>query len=150
MSSRTYIRDKRSPVPSSEIASRTMSSIKAKNTKPEIKLRKALWAIGLRYRLHAKKLPGNPDILLKKYKLAIFVDGEFWHGKDWETRKFKIKSNPEFWINKIERNIQRDRETDAKLSLLGYKIIRFWSLDIEKQLDICINTIKEHIQTMES
>jgi DNA mismatch endonuclease (patch repair protein) len=136
-----YIRDKRSPVPSSEKASRVMSSIRAKNTKPETKLRKALWAIGLRYRMHDRKLPGSPDIILKKYKLVIFVDGEFWHGKDWETRKSKIKSNPAFWIKKIERNIQRDHEVNTQLNLLGYTTMRFWSLEVEKNLGQCMRAI---------
>lgn len=118
-----------------------MSSIRAKNTKPETKLRKALWAIGLRYRMHDRKLPGSPDLVLKKYKLVIFVDGEFWHGKDWETRKLKIKSNPAFWIKKIERNIQRDHEVNARLNRLGYTTMRFWSLEVEKHLGQCIRAI---------
>src|ERR1700756_5196002 len=86
-----------------------MSKIKGKNTSPELMLRKVLWNSGLRYRLHNKKLPGNPDISMKKYKIAIFIDGEFWHGYNWEEKKTKIKTNRDFWIPKIERNMQRDK-----------------------------------------
>ncbi|MGY6742914.1 MAG: very short patch repair endonuclease [Cecembia sp.] len=87
-----------------------MSRIKGKNTQPEKLLRKALWHAGVRYRSNKQKLPGKPDISLIKYKLVIFVDGSFWHGYDWENRKETIKSNRDFWIPKIERNRQRDRE----------------------------------------
>ncbi|RAI93849.1 very short patch repair endonuclease [Algoriphagus yeomjeoni] len=89
-----------------------MSQIKAKGTKPEKLLKKALWLAGVRYKTPKHKLFGNPDISLKKYKLLIFVDGTFWHGYDWENRKEAIKSNREFWIAKIERNMERDQEVN--------------------------------------
>src|SRR5690606_41822951 len=81
-----------------------MSRVKVKNSKPEMILRRALWAKNIRSRLHDKRLPGSPDIVIKKYKLAIFVDGEFWHGFEWKKRQTQIKSNRQFWIPKIERN----------------------------------------------
>ncbi|RVU01264.1 very short patch repair endonuclease [Mucilaginibacter limnophilus] len=118
----------------SETRSRLMSKIKNKNTKPEIALRKALWALGIRYRIHNKKLPGNPDLVMQRHKLVVFVDGEFWHGYEWEKKRTKIKANREFWIAKIERNMQRDMENNAKLNQLGYKVLRFWEKDISKNL----------------
>lgn len=118
-----------------------MSKIKSKNTKPELRLRKALYAAGLRYRVNVKSLPGTPDIVIKKYKLAIFVDGEFWHGKDWAQKREKIKSNKDFWIAKIEKNITRDIETNNKLKQLGYNIFRFWAKEVETSLGLCVKKI---------
>ncbi len=122
-----------------------MSKIKGKNTKPEIALRKALWALGVRYRLNYKKLPGCPDIVIHKYKLAIFVDGEFWHGYNWEEKRPKIKTNREYWIPKIEKNMQRDKETNDSLQLLGYKVIRFWDFEVNNNLPSCINLVVNHL-----
>ena len=122
-----------------------MSKIKSKNTKPEQKLRKILWALGLRYRLNVKSLPGKPDIVLRKYKLVIFIDGEFWHGYNWKEKKEKIKSNREFWIPKIERNIQRDKEVNEQLWLMGFIVIRFWDHQINQNLNWCLNLIIEKI-----
>src|SRR5690606_14783040 len=96
-----------------------MSRIKGKNSKPEMILRRALWARNIRFRLHDKSLPGRPDIVIKKYKLAIFVDGEFWHGFDWKNRQGQIKSNRLFWIPKIERNMQKDERTNKALREMG-------------------------------
>lgn len=95
--------------------SKNMSKIRSKNTQPEILLRKALWSEGIRYRLNLAKLPGKPDIVINKFKLAIFVDGSFWHGYKWDEKKIKIKSNKEYWLNKIERNIERDNENNIAL-----------------------------------
>jgi len=92
-----------------------MSKIKGKNTKAEIKFRKALYKLGYRYRIDYNKLIGKPDITLKKYNTVIFIDGEFWHGFNWKEKKEKIKNNRNFWIPKIERNMQRDREVNAEL-----------------------------------
>jgi DNA mismatch endonuclease, patch repair protein len=122
-----------------------MSRIKAQNTKPEIKLRKVLWALGLRYRKNVKSLPGKPDIVLRKYKLVIFIDGEFWHGFKWKEKKEKIKSNRGFWIPKIERNMQRDREVNERLEALGYTVIRFWEQQVKKDLNWCINLVLEKV-----
>jgi DNA mismatch endonuclease (patch repair protein) len=121
--------------------SKIMGKIRGKNTKPELIFRKALWAAGYRYRIDYKKLIGKPDIVLNKYKTVIFIDGEFWHGYNWEARKDKIKSNREFWIPKIERNIQRDKEVNAVLENLGYTIFRFWETDVKKNLDACLQKV---------
>lgn len=127
--------------------SRIMGKIRGKNTKPELAFRKALYAAGYRYRVDYKKLIGRPDIVLKKYKTAIFIDGEYWHGKNWEERKPKIKTNREFWIAKIERNMQRDNEVNLELNRLGYKVFRFWESDIKKELDICLNEVLAHLNS---
>ena len=129
--------------------SKIMSKIRGKNTKPEIAFRKALWAKGYRYRVDYKKLIGRPDILLKKYKTAIFIDGEFWHGHNWEVRKEKIKTNREFWIPKIERNIQRDKEVNITLEKLGYKVFRFWEKAVKKELEHCLQQVTDHLSTYE-
>lgn len=126
--------------------SKIMSKIRGKNTKPELLLRKALWHKGIRYRIN-NKLPGRPDVSIKKYKLAIFIDGEFWHGYNWHERMETIKSNRRFWIPKIERNIQRDQEVNELLSILGFTVFRFWSKEVLNDLDKCINDILTHIET---
>lgn len=126
--------------------SRIMSKIRGKNTKPELAFRKALYAKGYRYRIDYKKLIGKPDIILKKYKTVIFIDGEYWHGYNWEERKSKIKTNREFWIAKIERNMQRDGEVNAELKRLGYQVFRFWESEVKKKLDVCLNQVLNHLK----
>lgn len=126
-----------------EIRSRTMSKIRGKNTKPELLLRKEMWKQGFRYRISDKSLPGKPDISNKSRKIALFVDGEFWHGYKWEEKKSNIKSNRAFWIPKIERNIQRDEEVNLMLKELGYKVLRFWDFQIKQDLVGCLNSISE-------
>lgn len=121
--------------------SKMMSKIRGKNTKPELLFRKALWAKGIRYRVDTKKLPGKPDISIQKYKLAIFIDGEYWHGYNWDERKPKLKSNKEFWIPKIERNMQRDRDVNRQLQDLGYTVFRFWTWEVFNGLNRCINDV---------
>lgn len=108
-----------------EARSKQMAKIKSKNTKPEIFFRKVLWKSGIRYRVHVSGLPGNPDIVNRKLKIVIFIDGGFWHGYDWDVKREKIKSNKDFWVPKIERNMQRDREINEKLYDLGYKVFHF-------------------------
>ncbi|MEM9363223.1 MAG: very short patch repair endonuclease [Bacteroidota bacterium] len=130
--------------------SKIMGKIRGKNTKPELAFRKALWDIGYRYRIDYKKLIGKPDIALKKYKTVIFIDGEFWHGHNWEERKHKIKTNREFWIPKIERNIQRDEEVNTELQQLGYTVFRFWEGEIKKELDQCLHKVIAHLETVAS
>lgn len=128
--------------------SKIMSKIKGKNTKPELAFRKALYATGYRYRIDYKKLIGKPDIVLKKYKTIIFIDGEFWHGYNWKERKPKLKTNKEFWIAKIERNMQRDEEVNEALEQMGYTIFRFWERDIKKSLDSCLKKVIIHLQSV--
>jgi DNA mismatch endonuclease (patch repair protein) len=127
-----------------EQRSKLMSAIRGKNTKDEVRLAKALWHIGLRYRKNNKKVFGCPDFTFKKLKIAIFVDSEFFHGKDWDARK-KPQTNAEFWIKKIERNMQRDIEVNTYLESQNWKILRFWSNDIKKNMDSCILEIQNAI-----
>ena len=131
----------------SNIVSKNMSKIHSKDTSIEVQLRKALWHKGYRYRKNYKALPGSPDIVLTKYKIAIFCDSEFFHGKDWEILKLRIGKgkNPEYWIKKIERNRSRDFETDKKLLFLGYTVIHFWGQDIKKHTNECLQAIEEAI-----
>jgi len=130
--------------------SKIMSKIRGKNTKPELAFRKALYAAGYRYRIDYRKLIGKPDILLKKYKTAIFIDGEYWHGHNWAERKPKVKTNREFWIAKIERNMQRDREVNQELKRLGYTVFRFWETEIKKELNRCLNEVINHLERQKS
>lgn len=126
---------------------RNMSNIKNKDTSIEIKLRKALWEKGYRYRKNYNKLPGKPDIVLTKYKIVIFCDSEFFHGKDWEKLKLQLEKgkNSEFWINKISKNIERDEKIEKELEFMGWTVIRFWGKDINKNVDECIKVIEEKI-----
>lgn len=130
-----------------EQRSKNMKNIKSSNTKIELLLRKALWNKGIRYRKNVSTLPGKPDIVITKYKIAIFCDGEFFHGKDWEVLRPKLENsnNSEFWIKKISRNIERDDEVNKELLFLGYTVIRFWGNDIKKNTDECIRVIEETI-----
>lgn len=123
-----------------------MQSNKSKGTKPELALAKAMWALGLRYRKNSGSIFGKPDFSFKKYKVAVFVDGEFWHGKDWEQRKADIKGNREFWIAKIERNIRRDMEVTGRLKAEGWTVLRFWSNDVVKNAGCHAEKVKEIIQ----
>jgi len=125
--------------------SQLMRKIKSKNTKPELTLRKLLWSSGVRYRINSKTLPGTPDISVKKYKLAVFVDGEFWHGYNWETKKHEIKSNRDFWIPKIERNMQKDSEVNAQLKQMGYTVFRFWGKELKQNPGYCLMQVLEYI-----
>lgn len=123
-----------------------MKKIRSKNTGPELLLRKALWAKGYRYRLHANDISGNPDIVFRKHKLAIFVDGEFWHGYNWEDKKPKIKANKEYWVKKIERTIARDKTNKLLLQEKGYVVLRFWEHQIKFSLAECIIEIEKYLQ----
>lgn len=130
--------------------SELMSKIKSKNTKPEIKVRKALWSLGYRYRKNVKKLSGCPDIVFTKQKLVVFIDGEFWHGHNWEEKKSKIKTNRGFWIPKIERNMQRDSQNDKFLTERGWFVMRFWEKQIKNDFDICLRRIVSYLQEHET
>jgi DNA mismatch endonuclease, patch repair protein len=127
-----------------------MSKIKAQGTKPEIKLKKALWNLGFRYRKNVKKIKGSPDIVFTKYKLVIFIDGEFWHGYKWDEKKNRIKTNRGFWIPKIERNMQRDEFNDKFLFDEGWHVMRFWGKEISTNLENCVNRIINYIQNYEN
>ena len=124
-----------------------MSKIRGKNTKPEIAFRKALSARaypkGLRYRLHYKKIVGNPDIVFVSQKVAIFIDGDFWHGKSFD--KMRLRLSKKYWILKIEGNIARDKKVSRHLRKDGWRVIRIWESDLRKKLDMKIDRIMEEI-----
>ncbi|MCF7870058.1 MAG: very short patch repair endonuclease [Candidatus Omnitrophica bacterium] len=123
-----------------------MKKIKSNNTKPEVAFRKALWACGLRYRKNDTRYPGKPDIVIPKFKVAVFIDGEFWHGYRWKAKKKKIKSNRGYWIPKIEKNIKRDKANNRKLRKEGWKVLRFWEKSIKKDLPKCVGKVKRTIK----
>ena len=127
--------------------SNNMRKIRSKDTSIELLLRKALWHKGYRYRKNYRALPGSPDIVLTKYKIAIFCDSKFFHGKDWEILKLRLEKgkNPDYWIKKIERNKKRDYENDKKLLFLGYTVLHFWGKDITKHTKECLQAIEESI-----
>lgn len=112
--------------------SKRMSKVHSTEGKDEVIIRKILWKNGIHYRKNYKDLPGKPDIALAKYKVAVFIDGEFWHGYDWENYKKHIKRNRDYWIPKIERNMKRDQEVNAKLKEMGWTVLRFWSKQVLK------------------
>jgi DNA mismatch endonuclease (patch repair protein) len=122
-----------------EVTRKIMASVKSKNTRPELALRKALWRQGLRFRVNYKILPGKPDIVFTKTKIAVFCDGDYWHGHNWALRGMKnleeeLAHYSEFWANKIRRNIQRDKEVNRQLTALGWKILRIWESEINKDI----------------
>lgn len=121
-------------VHNTEQRSKNMAAIKSTGTKAEVQLGKAMWSVGLRYRKNNKTVFGKPDFTFKKQKIAIFVDSEFFHGKDWATEK-KPKTNAEFWEKKISRNIARDEEVNKHLTENGWIVMRFWSKDLKKNLE---------------
>ncbi|WP_092170794.1 very short patch repair endonuclease [Cyclobacterium xiamenense] len=129
---------------------KNMMAIKSKNTKMELKLAKALWQKGYRFRRNSKFVFGKPDFSLKKWKLAIFVDSEYFHGKDWEAEKLRIKTNREFWWKKIEGNIERDKTVNRHLKDKGWKVLRFWTGDIRKNFDICLLTIEQQMEELKN
>ncbi len=124
------------------VVSKTMSAVKGADTAPEILLRKTLWRLGLRYRLHVKNLPGKPDIVFAKSKVAVFVDGDFWHGRQWRLRGYKTLesqfdgvSNKPYWVEKIKRNMARDRKVNAELRKLGWRVVRIWESEMRKDVE---------------
>lgn len=132
----------------STIKHKTMSHIRSKDTGIEVKLRKAMWSKGYRYRKNYNKLPGKPDVVLTKYRIAIFCDSEFFHGKDWNDvllPKLQKGNNSEYWEKKIQRNIERDVEINRELQCMGWIVLRFWGKEIEKNMDGCVKTIEETI-----
>lgn len=120
-----------------------MSRVHLKQGKAETLLAKALWHKGYRYRLNYKKLPGSPDIVMTKHKIAIFIDGEFWHGHNWENRKRRLKRNREYWIEKIEENMARDKRNDALLTQQGWTSVHFWEKEVLKNLQGCVEEVEE-------
>ena len=126
---------------------KAMSAIRSKDTSIEVVLRKALWHRGYRYRKNYAALPGKPDIAMTKYRIAIFCDSEFFHGKDWEKLKLRLENgnNSTYWIKKISRNMQRDRENEQALFCQDWTVLRFWGEDIIKHTDACVREIEEAV-----
>lgn len=138
-----YIRDRRSPIPKDELTSKIMSSIKAKDTKPELILRRFLWQEGIKgYRIHWRKAPGRPDIAFPKKKLAIFVNGCFWHRCPY-CISIVPKTNSDFWEHKFKANTERDYKKQIELENMGWIVITIWECQIKKDLSSCVCSIKE-------
>ena len=132
----------------SAVRHKTMSHIRSKDTGIEVKLRKALWSKGYRYRKNYNTLPGKPDIVLTKYRIAIFCDSEFFHGKDWDDvllPQIRKGNNSEYWEKKIRRNMERDEKINKELQCMGWTVLRFWGKEIEKNTDDCVKAIEETI-----
>lgn len=127
-----------------------MRAVKSKGSKIENTLARALWHRGYRYRRNYRKVYGTPDIVFTKYKLAIFCDSEFWHGKDWGSKDWRIRSNQEFWTEKIERNMARDRVVNVTLAEQGYVVLRFWGEDIMKNTDACVEKIVTTLERLKA
>jgi len=130
---------------SREQRTKNMQAVKCKGSLIETMLARELWKRGYRYRKNDKKVFGKPDLTFKKYKIAIFVDSEFWHGRNWETKKNDHKSNIDFWHKKIERNIIRDQEVNNYLVKNGWTVLRFWGKEIKSELVNCIDKIEFEI-----
>ena len=125
---------------------RNMQAVKNKGSKIEVALQKELWHRGLRYRKNVKTVYGKPDIAFIGKKVAVFCDSEFWHGYDWEHKNLEIKSNRDFWIPKIERNMARDQEVNDHLKSEGWLVLRFWGNEIKKDLHGCADQIEKAVK----
>lgn len=128
-----------------EQISYNMRRVRNRDSKIEVALRLELWHRGLRYRKNVKRVTGKPDIAFMGAKVAVFVDSEFWHGYDWENRKSDIKSRREFWIPKIERNMERDREVNEILTAEGWRVLRFWGKDIKTDVSSCADIVEKAV-----
>lgn len=125
-----------------EQISYNMQQVKNKDSEIEVLLRQELWRRGIRYRKNVRKIEGKPDLAFIGKKVAVFCDSEFWHGYNWEIKRNEIKSNKEFWYKKIERNMERDREVNEKLTQEGWIVLRFWGKEIKKDLLRCADEIE--------
>lgn len=134
--------DRRTP----EQITKNMKAVKNKGSKIETMLMKELWSRGLRYQKNVTSICGKPDIVFKGKKVAVFCDSEFWHGYNWEKRKNDFKSRREFWIPKIERNIERDKKVNDELKAKGWTVLRFWGNDIKKHTDKCADEIERAVR----
>ncbi len=139
------------------VVSKAMKAVRSENTSPELALRKALWAQGYRYRLHRKNLPGKPDLVFPSRRVALFIDGDYWHGRQWKKRGFQSLeaqmsgvNNSEYWIKKISGNIARDKKNNRKLRALGWKVIRVWESDIKKNQQRVVKTVIRKIREVEN
>jgi len=133
---------------SPEMVSDIMRRVRSRDTGPEVSLRKALWRKGLRYRLYAKDLPGRPDLVFRREHVAVFVDGDFWHGRQWKSRglpslahQFRETPTAEYWVGKIQRNVERDAKVNAELAEVGWRVVRLWEKDVIKDIDACVTAV---------
>ena len=129
---------------------KNMQHVRNKDSQIELKLRRALWQAGFRYRKNVRKVFGCPDVVFLRLKIAVFCDSEFWHGYDWENRKHDFKSRQECWIPKIERNMARDREVNEHLAAEGWTVLRFFGKEIKNNVDECVRIIAETIAQKKS
>jgi DNA mismatch endonuclease, patch repair protein len=142
---------------SRDIVSKAMKAVRSENTSPELALRKALWAQGYRYRLHSKSLPGKPDLVFSSRQIALFIDGDYWHGRQWKKRGFDSLeaqmsgvNNSKYWIKKISGNISRDKTNNRKLRKLGWTVIRVWESDIKKNQQRVVKSVIRKIRELEN
>ncbi|MBR3748089.1 MAG: DNA mismatch endonuclease Vsr [Selenomonadaceae bacterium] len=124
---------------------KNMQRVRNKDSQIELKLRRALWHAGFRYRKNLRSVFGCPDVVFLRLKIAVFCDSEFWHGFDWENRKHDFKSRQDFWIPKIEHNMARDREVNEHLRAEGWTVIRFFGKQIQRNVDECVRVIAEAV-----
>lgn len=129
-----------------EVTHKIMSAIRGHDTAPELILRKAVWKTGLRYRVNDRRVYGRPDITFSRAKLAVFCDGDYWHGHNWALRGYKdlndeLSHYKPFWAEKIRRNVERDRDVDKKLTSEGWYVLRFWENDIRNDAQNCAQKI---------
>jgi DNA mismatch endonuclease (patch repair protein) len=129
-----------------------MRQVRSQHTTPEVAFRKALWAKGVRYRLHDSGLPGKPDIVIPRGRLVVFIDGDYWHGNQWRTRghacleaQFVASPKAEYWIGKISGNMRKDRQNTARLLSEGWRTLRFWESDIMTSVDQCVEATLEAV-----
>lgn len=135
------------------VTSRIMRKIPQKDTRAEVFLRKELFRRGHRYRKNVLSLPGKPDILFTRAKLCVFVDGDFWHGREWRNRGYStieeaFKTNQDYWVKKIKTNIARDREVEKELEALGYSFLRIWESVVLKDVSSTANLVEESLKTI--
>ena len=124
---------------------KNMQRVRNKDSQIELKLRRALWHAGFRYRKNLRSVFGCPDVVFLRLKIAVFCDSEFWHGFDWENRKHDFKSRQDFWIPKIERNMARDREVNEHLTAQGWIVLRFFGKQIQRNVDECVRIIAQTV-----
>jgi len=138
-----------------EVTYRIMSRVRAKDTRPEMMVRRRVWALGYRYRLHAKDLPGRPDLVFRSVRVAVFIDGDFWHGNAWKVRELPsladlFPTNTEWWVSKIERNMERDREVSDALGEAGWTVARYWESEVLADPDAVAKEIAELVDVARS
>lgn len=126
-----------------ETKNKNMQAVRSKDSEIELILRQSLWKKGLRYRIHVRSIYGTPDIVIKRVKLAIFIDSEFWHGYNWSVKIHELKANRDFWVRKIERNMERDKEVNKRLLAEGWTVLRYWGNDVKQNAEGIANEITE-------